>query len=64
MFYFLIIFLTDKLASKLHQIQLTENLASLKTQMLPGAEDGVAEFSPPLGKAEETCFEQNQQKLF
>lgn len=64
MFYFLIIFLTDKLGSKLHQIQLTGNLASLKTQMLPGAGDSVAELRPPLGKAEETCLEQNQWKLF
>lgn len=60
MFYFLIIFLTDKLGSKRHQTQVTANLASLKTQMLPGAGDNVAELCPPLRKAEETCLEQNQ----
>ena len=46
MFYFLIIFLTDKLDQKLHQIYLRENLASLKIQKLSGAEGDLGAQVP------------------
>lgn len=42
MFHVLIIFLTDKLDRKLHQIYLRENLANLKIQKLFGAEGDIS----------------------